>query len=128
MPGISGHYEGNAVVHIDHAEIRIERREVIVRNFRVRVRGDGQERRFADIRETDQTDIRQKLQLENDLMLLARETCLCKARDLAGRCGKMLIAPAAAVPLQRTKSSEVDISRMTSFVSASRTTVPRGTF
>ena len=82
------HYEGNAVVHIDHAEIRIERREVIVRNFRVRVRGDGQERRFADIREADQTDVRQKLQLENDLMLLAREACLCKARNLAGRCAK----------------------------------------
>ena len=72
---------------------------MVVCNLRVRVGRNGQQRRFSDVRESNQTHVRQKLQLQNHLMLFARKARLCKARDLTGRCGKMLIAPAAAATL-----------------------------
>ena len=93
------HDEGNAVVNIDDAEVGIERREVIVCDLRMCVRGDRKERGFADVREADKSHIRKELQFENDLVLLTGESSLCKARDLTGRRGKMLVAPAAAAAL-----------------------------
>ena len=72
---------------------------MVVRNFRVRIGCDRKKRRFADVREADQTHIREQLELQNDLVLLAGKTGLCKARHLPGRRCEMLVAPAAAAAL-----------------------------
>ena len=45
----------------DDAELRFERRERIVRDFRTRGRSDGEQRRFAGVRQADHAAIRQKL-------------------------------------------------------------------
>ena len=78
------------------AEVRVERREMVVCNLRVRVGRNGQQRRFSDVRESNQTHVRQKLELQNHLMLFARKTGFCKTRHLPGRRCKVLVAPAAA--------------------------------
>ena len=93
------HHERHAVCNVDDAQIRIERRKMVVRNFRVRIGCDRKKRRFADVREADQTHIREQLELQNDLVLLAGKTGLCKARHLPGRRCEMLVAPAAAAAL-----------------------------
>ena len=72
---------------------------MVVGDLRSCIGGHRKKRRFTDIGEADQTDIRQKLQLKNDLMLLAGQPRLRKTRNLARWRGKVLIAPAASAAL-----------------------------
>ena len=93
--GDIGHDEGAAFVYIYDAEVGEQRREMIVCDLRVRLAYDRQQGRLAHIGEADQTYGGQKLELERDIVSLARKTGLCKTGDLpCGRC-KMLVAPAA---------------------------------
>ena len=69
----------------------------------MRVGRNGQQRRFSDVRESNQTHVRQKLQLQNHFMLFARKTGFCKTRHLPGRRCKVLVAPAASAALAEDK-------------------------
>ena len=69
---------------------------MIVCDFRVRVGCDGQERRFADVREADKANVGQQLEFEDHVVFLAGKAGLGKARHLAGGRGEVLVAPAAA--------------------------------
>ena len=93
------HHERHAISDVDDTQIRVERRKMVVCDLRVRVGRDGKKRRFADVREADQTHIREQFELQNNLVLLAGKTGLCKARHLPGRGRKVLVAPAAAAAL-----------------------------
>ena len=53
-------------VQIHHTENRGKRCEVIVGNLRLRVADHGQKRGFPDIGESDQSDVRNDLQLQRD--------------------------------------------------------------
>ena len=55
------HNKRYTVVNIDYAEIRVQGRKMIVCDFRMGIRRNGKQRRFADVRKTDQTDIGQEL-------------------------------------------------------------------
>ena len=94
-----GHDEGYAVGDVDDAEVRIKRGKMIVCDLRVRVGCDGQERRFADVREADKAHVGQQLELEDHVVFLAGKAGLGKARHLAGGRSEVLVAPAAAAAL-----------------------------
>jgi hypothetical protein len=57
---------------VDHAEDRLERRERIVRDSRLRVRDPAEQRRFARVREARKSRVDHELQLELDVELVAR--------------------------------------------------------
>ncbi len=93
------HDEADALVHVDHAQVRVEGGEVVVGDLRVGVGGHAEQGGFAHVGEAHQTHVCQELELQNDLVLLAGQTGLGKVRDLSGRGGEVLIAPAAASAL-----------------------------
>ena len=93
--GDIGHDEGNALVDVHDAKVGVEGGEVVVRDLGARFGYDGEKRRLADVREADETDVGQQLQLENDVVLLTLKTGFGKARGLAGRRCEMRVAPAA---------------------------------
>src|SRR5207248_2372781 len=73
-----------------------ERGERIVGDLRLGRADDGDQRRLAGIRKTDQTDVGDQLQLDEQLALVAGVAVLREARRLARGGGEMLVAPAAA--------------------------------
>ena len=83
----------------NHAEVGHQSREVVVCDLRARGRNHAQQRGLADIREADQTDIGQQLQLKDNVALHARQTRLGKTRCLTRRRCKMRVAPAAVAAL-----------------------------
>ena len=83
----------------DDAQHGGQRREVVVGDLGTRGRNNADERRFADVREADQAHVRNDLQLELEVHILAGQTGLGKLGDLAGRGRKMAVAPAAASAL-----------------------------
>ena len=72
---------------------------MIVGDLGVRLAHHAQKRRLAHVGKAHQAHIRQELQLQNDIVALPGETRLGKAGYLAGRGGKMLVAPAAPAAL-----------------------------
>ena len=93
------HDERLAVTNAHHAQIRNQRGKVVVCNLRTGSGRHGQQRGLADVRETDEADIRQQLQLQTNLQLLSRHSRLRKPWGLTGRGRKVHIAPAAAAAL-----------------------------
>ena len=83
----------------DNAQHRGQRRKVVVRDLGARGRNNADERRFADVRETDQADVRDDLQFQLEVHILAGQAGLGELGDLAGRGGKVAVAPAAAATL-----------------------------
>ena len=55
------HDEGYALVHVNHAQIGIQSRKMVVGNLRVSVGGDGKQGGFAHVGEAHQAHVRQKL-------------------------------------------------------------------
>ena len=76
-------------------EHRLERRERIVGDLRMRARQPRQQRRLAGVGKPDQPDVGEQLQLERDPGLLAREPALGEPRRLVRRAREALVAPAA---------------------------------
>src|SRR5213075_2738210 len=60
---------------------------------------DGDEGRLAGVREADDADVGDELQLDDQLALLARFTRLREARRLARGGGEVLVPPSAAPSL-----------------------------
>ena len=94
--GDVGDDEGLVVVRADHAEVRDERRERIVGDLRLGRADDGDQRRLAGVREADQADVGDQLQLDEQLALVAGVAVLREARRLTRGGGEVLIAPSAA--------------------------------
>ena len=94
-----GHDEVLLLTDRNHTEVGHQSREVVVCNLRARRRDHAQQRGLADIREADQTDIGQQLQLKDNIALDTRQTRLGKTRCLTRRRCKMRVAPAAVAAL-----------------------------
>ncbi len=90
------HDEAHALVDIYDAEVGIERREVVIRDLRVRLGHHAQQRALAHVGKAHQSHVREQLQLEHDVVALAGQTRLGKARHLTRRRREVLVAPAAA--------------------------------
>ena len=55
------HDEGHTLVHVNHAQIGIQSRKMVIGNLRVSVGGDGKQGGFAHVGEAHQAHVRQKL-------------------------------------------------------------------
>ena len=96
QPGDVGDHE-LAVVGLERAEHRLERRERIGRDLRLRARDPGEQRRLARVREPDEPDVGEQLELELDRALLPRQAALGQPRGLAhGRLEALVAAAAGA--------------------------------
>ena len=96
QPGDVGDDKALALAGLHHAEVGRQGGEMVVGDLRL-CRADAREDRgFADVGETDKPDIRQHLEFQRDLALLALCAALGKAGDLSRRRGEMPVAPAAA--------------------------------
>ena len=87
------------VGRLDRAEHRLQRRERVVGDFRLRVRDPAEQRGLAGVRQADERRVGEQLQPELEVGLLAGEAGLGKARSLPGRRREVPVAapaPAAA--------------------------------
>ena len=94
-----GHDEVLLLTDRNHTKVGHQSRKVVVCNLRARRRDHAQQRGLADVREADQTDIGQQLQLKDNVALDTRQTRLGKTRCLTRRRCKMRVAPAAVAAL-----------------------------
>src|SRR5699024_7269190 len=90
-----GHDEASSVRDLDDAEVWCDRRKVIVGDLRLGLGDDRKQRRFAYGRKADQSDIRQHLQLDLYVELLARFAQLTVLRCRVAAGFEMIIATAA---------------------------------
>ncbi len=97
------HDEGLPLADPDNPKIRDQGCKVVVCNLGPRRRYHRKKGGFADIREADQPNVREQLQLERHIKLLARQAGLGETRRLTGRGCKMGVAPAAVAALCRDK-------------------------
>ena len=89
-------HEGHVLVHIHHAQVGEERREMVVGDLRVRVGDHGEQRALAHVGEAHEPHVGQQLQLQQYAVALPGQARLGKAGDLARGGGEVLVAPAAA--------------------------------
>ena len=95
--GDVGDHERLIVVARNHAEIRDERREGIIRDLRFGRADDGDERRFAGVRETNDPNVSDQLELDEQLTLFPILARLREPWGLPRGSGEVLIAlPASA--------------------------------
>ena len=99
QPGDVGHDEAAMDPDRDDAQIRMQRRERIVGNFRLRRRNGANQRRFSGIRQSEQPDVRHHLELEPQLALLAGQARHRLARRAVGAALEPGIAPPALAAL-----------------------------
>ncbi len=86
-----------AVLPVERAEDRLERRERVGADLRRRARHARQQRRLAGVGQADEADVGQQLELQLEPALLAGEALLGEARRLPGRAAEVRVAaPAAA--------------------------------
>ena len=83
-PGDVGDGELPLVRPVDDAEDRLERRERVVGDLRLRVRDAAEERRLAGVREAGERRVDHELETKLELELVAREAGLREARRLTG--------------------------------------------
>lgn len=115
-------------VAADDAQIRRQRREVVIADFRLRARHDGQNRRFADVRIAHKTHVRNRFELQQKGVDFRLNAGLGEVRRLPGRGRKVAVAQPPRPPCRIVRvSPAVSISATTAPDSASRMTVPTGT-
>ena len=88
------------IVEIDRPEVRLHRREWVIRHLRVRPGQPRKQRRLPRVRQADQADVREQLQAQLDLARLALEAALREPRCLSRR-GRETLVPVAARPAAR---------------------------
>ena len=96
QPRHVGDDELAAVRRLDRAEHRLQRRERVVGDLRLRVRDAREQRRLAGVRQPDQRRVGEQLQVELDLELVAGRADLGEPRHLPGRGDEARVAAAAA--------------------------------
>src|ERR1044072_4595245 len=94
-------YERTKVTEIDNAEMRLQRRERIVRDLRTRSRDSRDKGRLPRIRKTHESDIRQQLELELKVQLLALASSLMIARRAIRRAREVRVAETTAATTRR---------------------------
>ena len=96
QPGDVGHHE-LAVLGVQRAEHRLQRRERVGGDLRVRAREPRQQRGLARVGQPDEPDVGEQLEVQLDDALLAREAALGEPRRLPHGAGELLVAaPAGA--------------------------------
>ena len=73
QPGNVRHNKRFSFVHLYNAEHRRQRCKVVICNLRLCGGDNRQERRFSNIRKSDQPHVREQFQLQFHLVLLARQ-------------------------------------------------------
>ena len=99
QPGNVRHDEAAAGTRGHHAQIRIQGREGIVGHFGPRRRDRADQGGFAGVRQPEQAHIRDQLEFEGELALLARQPQARLARGAVGARFEAGIAPAALAAL-----------------------------
>ena len=101
QPGDVGEDE-LAVVRLERAEHGLERRERVGRDLRLRARHAREQRRLAGVRQADEPDVGEQLEVQLDGALLARQAALGEPRRLAhGGLEARVAAPAGAAARDR---------------------------
>ena len=88
-----------SALQIHDAQVRRQRREMIIGNLGLGVRHPGKQGGFSHVREAHQSHVRDDLQLQQHLQLLSRLTRLGVFGHLHGGRGKMLVAGSAPAAL-----------------------------
>ena len=83
---------------VDRAEHRLERRERVVGDLRLRARQPGEQRRLAGVREAHEPGVGEQLQVQLEPALLARQATLGEPRRLAVEVAKRLLPRPPAPP------------------------------
>ena len=96
QPGDVGQDEGVPALQLGDPEIRMEGRERVRRDLRLRSGERRQQRRLATVRQPDQTDVGDQAKLEVEVALLARVAQLAGAGRLARGRGEAGVATTAA--------------------------------
>ena len=99
-PGMSASTSWRSLA-FEHAEHRRERRERIVGDLRRGARQPREQRGLAGVRQPDEADVGEQLQLQLEPPFLARQAALGKARRLAGGRREALVALAARAAARR---------------------------
>ena len=84
-----------ALVALERAEHRLDRRERVGGHLRPRSRQPGEQGRLARVRQSHEPDVREQPPPQLEPALLAGQTALGEARRLARRAGEALVAPSA---------------------------------
>ena len=84
-----------AVGGLERPEVRLERRERVAGDLRLRAREARDQRRLAGVREPDEPDVGEQLEVQLDEPLLPVEAALGQPRRLAHRAREALVAAAA---------------------------------
>ena len=84
----------------DHAELRVQRRERIVGDFRPRRRHGADQRGLAGVRQAEQADVGEQAELHAQAPRFARQSRAALARRAVGRALEALVAPAALAALR----------------------------
>ena len=90
--------ELGAVRRVDRPEHRLERRERVVGDLRLRIGDPREQRRLPGIREADERSVGEQLQVQLELGLLAWQAGLCKPRRLERRRREAAVAASARAP------------------------------
>ena len=99
--GDIGHDEGDALLHIHHAQIGEQGGEVVVGDLGLGPADHAEQGGLAHVGKAHQPHVGQQLQLQHNLPALTGQAGLGEAGDLAGGGGKVLVAPSApAAPAQ----------------------------
>ena len=93
------HDEASAGSRGHHPEIRVQRGERVIGDFRPRRRNRADQCRFAGIRQTEQAHIRNQLQFQCELALFARQSEARFARSAVGARLEARVAPPAFAAL-----------------------------
>ena len=101
QPGDVGDHE-LAVGGLERAEVRLQRRERVAGDLRLRAREPRDQRRLAGVRQPHEPDVGEQLEVQLDQALLAVETLLGHPRRLPRRARELPVpAPAGAAARER---------------------------
>ena len=111
----------------DGSEHRLDRRERVVGDLRLRVRDAAEERRLARVREPGERGVDDELEAQREVGLVTWKPGLREAWRLPGRRREARVAAPARRPARRRTRVPGDVRSATSRPSASSTCVPTGT-
>ena len=92
------------IINLCHAEIRLESRERIRGDFGLGVGQNREQRGLAGIRDADNSNIRDQLEFQFEMLFFGRRAAFGGARRLVARGGKVLIAPSAPAAFANDQS------------------------
>src|SRR5579871_4533486 len=91
-----GHDEAAIVLHLDDAEVRLERGERVIGDLRASGRNTGDQSGFSGVRKADQSDVREKLEFQTEALLFAGTAGFMLRGGLVRGSGEAGVAASAA--------------------------------